>query len=81
MCGPGSNSPQCDIWQLLVYKMCYFICTLFETQEDAIMSTKPGGTIVILGLPEAEAQVKFYPGYLIIDRTIKGSALGGIHFI
>lgn len=43
------------------------------------MSTKPGGTTVINGVTESDAHVKFSPGYLLIDRTVKGSALGGMH--
>lgn len=46
-----------------------------KTMEDAIFCTKPGGTTIMVG--GAQQDVKINPGFLLQDRKIAGSCLGG----
>lgn len=47
-----------------------------KSMEDAVLSTKPGGTMVIVGVTEADALMQVSPGFLLFGRKIVGSALG-----
>lgn len=47
-----------------------------KAMEDAVLSTKPGGTMVIVGATDAESFVKVSPGFMLMGRKIIGTALG-----
>jgi Zn-dependent alcohol dehydrogenase len=50
-----------------------------EVILQALKTTRPGGTAVIVGVPSFSDKLKFSPYQLILDRTLRGSLVGSEH--